>query len=94
MVKLILSCSNCFKIVEGATKYFCSLFFLLQCSIICIEVINLTTPFLQSIEIILDNYLDYEKNKFSNKVKKATNFQQDSFYNHDESINEFKNRLN
>ena len=44
--------------------------------------------------IILDNYLDYEKNKFSNKVKKATNFQQDSFYNHDESINEFKNRLN
>ena len=43
---------------------------------------------------IIEDFLDYEKNKFSNKVKKATNFQQDSFYNHGESINELKNRLN
>ena len=44
--------------------------------------------------IIIENSLDYEKNKFSNKAKKTANFQQDSFYNHNESINEFKNRLN
>ena len=44
--------------------------------------------------IILDNSLDYEKNKFSNKAKKTKKFQQDSFYNDNESINEFKNRLN
>ena len=43
---------------------------------------------------MIEEPLDYEKNKFSNKAKKTANFQQDSFYNHNESINEFKNRLN
>ena len=43
---------------------------------------------------MIEGPLDYDKNKFSNKAKKTANFQQDSFYNHNESINEFKNRLN
>jgi len=43
---------------------------------------------------MIEGPLDYDKNKFSNKAKKTANFQQDSFYNHNESTNEFKNRLN